>query len=246
MLKFFLEVGGLITLKRVSKTYDSTHKVIQDVSFSLDRGQFLFVVGESGAGKTTLLKLLVGDEKPTSGNVLLNEKIDLSADCRQTRSFRRRLGVVHQDFKLFLDRSVMENIAIPLYFGRAGTGIKRVSLFGGAIKKIVLDVMKLVDLPESMLLTKVNNLSGGERQRVAIARAIINRPDVLVADEPTGSLDHDHTWAIMDLLQKLNINGMSIVLATHDQDIVRRVRKPTIHLDRGVLRYDNREGACLF
>lgn len=236
----------MITLKRVSKSYDSNSIVLQGVDFALRKGEFYFVVGDSGAGKTTLLKLMSGEESPSKGNVLLNEKTEIGSDCRVTRSFRKRLGVVHQDFKLFLDRSVLENVALPLYFGRAGTGIKRVSLFGSGVKKIVLDVMQLVDLPPKMLHTKVSSLSGGERQRVAIARAIINRPDVLIADEPTGSLDHDHTWAIMDLFQKLNLNGMSIILATHDRDIVRKVRKPTAHLEKGVLRFDTREGACLF
>lgn len=236
----------MITLKRVSKAYDTNSQVLKSVDFSLGKGDFYFVVGDSGAGKTTLLKLMSGEESPSKGTVLLNESTDIASDCRLTRNFRRRMGVVHQDFKLFLDRTVLENISLPLYFGRAGTGIKRISLFGSGVKKIVLDVMKLVDLPEKMLNTKVGNLSGGERQRVAIARAIINRPDILIADEPTGSLDHDHTWAIIDLFQKLNLKGMAVILATHDRDIVRKVRKPTAHLEKGVLRFDTREGACLF
>ncbi len=236
----------MITLKRVSKFYDTNTQVLRAVDFSLGKGDFFFVVGDSGAGKTTLLKLMSGEEKPSKGSVLLNGVADVSTDSRVIRSFRKRTGFVHQDFKLFLDRTVLENVSLPLYFGRAGTGIKRISLFGGSVKKVVLDAMKLVDLPEKMFNTKVGNLSGGERQRVAIARAIINRPDVLIADEPTGSLDHNHTWAIIDLFQKLNLKGMAIILATHDRDIVRKVRKPTAHLEKGVLRFDTREGACLF
>ncbi len=236
----------MITLKRVTKDYGANSNVLKGIDFVLGKGDFLFVVGDSGAGKTTLLKLFSGEERPSNGSVLLNEKIELGSDCRTTRSFRKRMGVVHQDFQLFNDRTVLENIALPLYFGRAGTGIKKISLFGNNVRKIVEEVMKLVDLPKKMLGEKVSTLSGGERQRVAIARAIINRPDVLIADEPTGSLDHDHTWAIMDLFQKLNLKGMSIVLATHDREIVRKIRKPTAHLDKGTLRFDGREGACIF
>lgn len=216
------------------------------MNLELRKGDFLFIVGDSGAGKSTLLKLISGDEKPTEGSALLDGAHSLSENSAPVRSLRRRMGVVYQDYRLLPNRSVFDNIALPLFFGRAGAGIAKVSAVGATARKLVENSLRLVDLPVSLLDTDVDVLSGGERQRVAIARAIINLPDILVADEPTGSLDHDHTWAIMDLFQKLNLKGMTIVVATHDRDIVRRVRKRTAHLSSGSLRFDERDGACIF
>lgn len=236
----------MISLRRVFKSYSPNALVLKNVNFELRRGDFVFIVGDSGAGKTTLLKLLSGEEVPSEGQALLEGEYSLAAGGRKIMGFRKRMGVVHQDFRLLGDRTVFENVAMPLFFGRAGTGIARVSPFGGTARKLVENSLKLVDLPVGIADEKVEKLSGGEKQRVAIARAVINLPDILIADEPTGSLDHDHTWALMDLFQKLNLKGMTIVIATHDRDIVRRVRRKTAHLSQGVLRFDERDGACIF
>jgi cell division transport system ATP-binding protein len=236
----------MISLRRVSKSYHANAQVLRNVNFDLKRGDFIFIIGDSGAGKSTLLKLMSGEEAPSEGAAVLEGQHALGVENEALRNFRRRLGIVHQDFRLLNDRTVFENIAMPLHFGRAGTGIARIPSSGGAARKVVENSLRLMDLPPSIQDVKVDLLSGGEKQRVAIARAVINLPDVLIADEPTGSLDHDHTWAVMDLFQKLNMKGMTIVVATHDRDIVRKVRRKTAHLTGGTLRVDEREGACIF
>jgi len=211
----------------------------------LNKGEFLFVIGDSGAGKTSLLKLITGEEFATSGTVSCDGVVFAPRSSKMLR-LRRRIGVVHQDYRLLKDRTVYENVAIPLFFGRAGTGLMPVSFMGKGAEKLVEDAVTAVGLHPNILDARVRELSGGEQQRVAIARAIINRPDLLIADEPTGSLDHDHTWTVMDLFQKLNLRGMSMLVATHDRDIIRKVRKRTLHLSGGTIRVDDREGACIF
>lgn len=235
----------MITLRQVSKSYLGSAAILKNVNLQITRGEFLFVMGESGAGKTTLLKLLIGEETPSSGQTLFDGR-GLSSDSSHYLHFRRRIGVVHQDYRLLKDRSVFENIAIPLFYGRFGSKSAPISFTGKGAQKLVEDAVHAVGLSSKILDKTVMELSGGEQQRVAIARAIINQPDFLIADEPTGSLDHDHTWTIMDLFQKLNLKGMTIVVATHDQEIVRRIRKKTCHLQAGNLRFDQREGACIF
>lgn len=236
----------MISLRRVSKAYNPNALVLKGVNFELKQGDFVFIVGDSGAGKSTLLKLLSGEERPSDGAALLEGEFSLGDSNRKILNLRKRMGIVHQDFRLLPDRTVYDNIAMPLFFGRAGTGIAKVSPFSGTARKIVENALRLVDLPAKILDEKIDRLSGGEKQRVAIARAVINLPDILIADEPTGSLDHDHTWAVMDLFQKLNLKGMTIVVATHDRDIVRKVRRKTAHLTGGTLRFDERDGACIF
>lgn len=235
----------MVSLKQVAKAYNPNSLVLRNVNLELARGEFLFLVGDSGAGKTTLLKLITGEEFATEGSVSL-DGIRLAQGSGRMLRFRRRLGIVYQDYRLLKDRTVYENVAIPLFFGRAGQGVQPVSFFGRGAEKLVEDAVSAVGLSPKVLDAEVRELSGGEQQRVAIARAIINKPDLLVADEPTGSLDHDHTWTVMDLFQKLNIKGMSMIVATHDREIIRRVRKRTCHLSGGTVRVDDREGACIF
>src|SRR3989344_2216002 len=229
----------MISLRQVIKSYNPNETVLKNINLELNRGEFLFVVGDSGAGKSTLLKLMTGEELPSQGKIYLGVEKNITSIAQLLR-LRRRMGVVHQDYRLLKEQTVFENVAMPLFFGRAGTGITSVPAWGGGVKKLVDDALRAVDLPLKILDTKVKHLSGGEQQRVAVARAIINFPDILIADEPTGSLDHDHTWAIMDLFQKLNLRGMTIIVATHDREIVRRVRKRTCHLSGGSLRLDER------
>ena len=235
----------MVSLRQVSKAYHPNSLVLKNVNFELKKGEFLFVVGDSGAGKTSLLKLITGEEFATSGSVIL-DNVKYEAGSGKMIKLRRRIGVVHQDYRLLKDRTVYENVAIPLFFGRAGVGITPMSFLGRGAEKLVEDAVTAVGLNSKVLAATVRELSGGEQQRVAIARAIINSPDLLIADEPTGSLDHDHTWTVMDLFQKLNIKGMSMLVATHDRDIIRKVRRRTLHLSGGSVRVDDREGACIF
>lgn len=235
----------MVSLRQVSKAYHPNSTVLKNVSFDLKKGEFLFVVGDSGAGKTSLLKLMTGEEFATSGTVAC-DGVKYEAGSGKMLKLRRRIGVVHQDYRLLKDRTVYENVAIPLFFGRAGTGLAPVSFMGSGAQRLVEDAITAVGLSAKVLDANVRELSGGEQQRVAIARAIINRPDLLIADEPTGSLDHDHTWTVMDLFQKLNIAGMTTIVATHDRDIIRKVRRRTLHLSGGGVRVDDREGACIF
>ena len=235
----------MVSLKQVSKAYHPNSLVLRNVNIDLKKGEFLFVVGDSGAGKTSLLKLITGEEFASDGSVNIGGVRFEQGSGRMLR-LRRRIGVVHQDYRLLKDRTVYENVAIPLFFGRAGTGLQPVSFFGRGAERLVEDAITAVGLSVKVLDATVRELSGGEQQRVAIARAIINRPDLLIADEPTGSLDHDHTWTVMDLFQKLNIKGMTMLVATHDRDIIRKVRKRTLHLASGTVRVDDRAGACIF
>ena len=235
----------MVNLKQVSKSYHPNSLVLKNVNLDLKKGEFLFVVGDSGAGKTSLLKLLTGEEFATSGTVSL-DNVRFAQGSGEMLRLRRRIGVVHQDYRLLKDRTVYENVAIPLFFGRAGEKVQAVSFLGRGAEKLVEDAVTAVGLSTKVLDATVRELSGGEQQRVAIARAIINLPDLLIADEPTGSLDHDHTWTVMDLFQKLNIRGMTMLVATHDRDIIRKVRRRTLHLSSGTVRVDDREGACIF
>lgn len=235
----------MVLLKQVSKSYHPNSLVLRNVNLELNKGEFLFVVGDSGAGKTSLLKLITGEEFATSGLVAC-DNVRFEQGSGKMLRLRRRIGVVHQDYRLLKDRTVYENVAIPLFFGRAGLNLEPVSFFGRGAEKLVEDAITAVGLSTKILDATVRELSGGEQQRVAIARAIINQPDLLIADEPTGSLDHDHTWTVMDLFQKLNIKGMTMLVATHDRDIIRKVRRRTLHLSSGTVRVDDREGACIF
>lgn len=235
----------MVSLKQVFKAYNSNSLVLKNVNLELPRGEFVFLVGDSGAGKTTLLKLVTGEEYASQGTVICGGYRSYPGNAELLK-YRRRMGVVHQDYRLLRDRTVFENVAIPLYFGRAGTGVAPVSLFGAGAMKLVEEAITAVGLSTKVIDATVNELSGGEQQRVAIARAIINSPDLLIADEPTGSLDFEQTWRIMDLFQKLNRKGMTMMIATHDREIIRRVRKRTLHLGQGTVRMDNREGACIF
>lgn len=234
-----------VSLQKVSKSYNPNSHVLKNINLELPKGEFLFVVGDSGAGKTSLLKLMTGEEFSTSGMVSF-DGVPFEHGSGKMLKLRRRMGVVHQDYRLLRDRTVFENVAIPLYFGRAGLSSSIISFWGTKAQKTVEEVLSAVGLHPKIMDAVVRELSGGEQQRVAIARAIINQPDILIADEPTGSLDHDHTWMVMDLFQKLNIKGMTMVVATHDRDIIRKIKKRTLHLNAGAVRLDERDGACIF
>lgn len=216
----------MIQLFRVSKEYGRFRHALSDVSCSVDRGEFIFLTGPSGAGKSTLLRLLFREELPTTGQILVNGRnIGVLPDS-QVPYFRRTIGVVFQDFKLITRKSVFENIA----FVQNVLGLPRAEQ-----KRRAYQVLKRVGL-HYQLNAYPDGLSGGEQQRVAIARAIVNEPTLLLADEPTGNLDPVLSEEIMRLFAEINIRGTTVVVATHDFELIRRMGRRVLTLDRGRLR----------
>ncbi|CAB4955162.1 unannotated protein [freshwater metagenome] len=215
--------NAVIEFRGVTKKYDSTHAGVSDASFSVHRGDFLFLVGQTGAGKSTLMKLLLKEMEPDSGLIRVAGR-DLSEITRKkVPYYRRNLGVVFQDFKLLPNRTVHDNVAYALQV----TGASRKQ-----IRSQVPDILRLTGLS-----TKLHNyphqLSGGEQQRVSVARAFVNHPPLLLADEPTGNLDPDTTIGIMQLLYRINKTGTTVVVATHDEGMVNRMRRRVIELSAG-------------
>ncbi|MEX0299344.1 MAG: cell division ATP-binding protein FtsE [Kordiimonas sp.] len=213
----------MITFENVGMRYGMGNEVLTDISFSLDRGSFQFLVGPSGAGKTTLLKLLYLAHRPSRGLVNFFGK-DLSTIERDALPrIRRRIGVVFQDFRLFDHLTAFENVALPLRL----QGAKK-----SQVADHVEELLSWVGL-EDRLHARPATLSGGEKQRVAIARAIINKPDLLVADEPTGNVDAEMSRRLMHLFVALNKEGTTTVVATHDESLVKAVGAPVLRLDKG-------------
>jgi cell division transport system ATP-binding protein len=213
----------MIQISHVSKSYLKDVPALIDVNLMIERGEFVFLTGPSGAGKSTLLKLLFGAEKPTEGQILVNGRNISRLRSAHIPLLRRKIGVVFQDFKLLANRTVFENVALALEV--LGEGRSRA-------QQKVWRVLKSVGLAHKMH-TKPLLLSGGEQQRVAIARAIVNEPDILLADEPTGSLDPDITLEIMKFLQQVNARGTTVIIATHNPDLLSRFNKRQVVLDRG-------------
>jgi cell division transport system ATP-binding protein len=229
----------MIVLDHVSKTYQGNQGSIQalkDVSLSIDKGEFVFVVGLSGSGKTTLFRLLLKEMEPTSGNIFMNNKNIGKLRRDQIPKFRRGIGVVFQDFKLLKNRTVFENIA----FAQRIIGVPN-----RRIKKNVMDVLKLVGLQDKYK-AKPSELSGGEQQRVALARAIVNNPPVLLADEPTGNLDPTNSTEIMKLLEKINKRGTTVVVVTHSTKIVDEMQKRVVNLNQGEIVSDEKKGGYVY
>lgn len=222
----------MIRLKNVSKFYKPDTNALQDVSLHIKPGEFVSVVGQSGSGKTTLAKLLFAEERPTKGEVVIGEW-DISR-IRQTDIpvLRRQIGVVFQDFKLLSRKTVYENIAFALEV--AGETSSR-------IKEVVPQVLKIVGLTEKRDRYP-RQLSGGEQQRVSIARSLVHRPKIILADEPTGNLDTIHAREIVELLKKINDFGTTVVLVTHDREIVNALKKRVITIQNGKLVSDIEHG----
>lgn len=222
----------MIKIENVTKIYDNGSIAVKDLNLHIKKGEFVFVVGSSGSGKSTFMKMLLKEVEPTAGRILVDNE-DITLVKRKNIPFlRRKIGVVFQDFRLLNSKTVYENISFAMEI--VGTPQR-------IIRRTVPQVLSLVGL-NTKARVYPNELSGGEQQRVAIARAIVNRPPVLLADEPTGNLDPNTAWEIMNLLQSINDRGTTVVVATHARDIVDSMKKRTIALQDGVLLKDDREG----
>jgi len=215
----------MIQLHQVTKLYDSNSPALKDINLKINKGAFVFVTGPSGAGKTTLLRLMFSSERPTKGEIIVNGVNIARIKPSGIPAFRRKAGVVYQDFKLINSKTVYENVSFPLDI----SGTKR-----KVIKRKVWQVLKWVGLLQKKDAIP-SHLSGGEQQRVAIARAIINNPILLLADEPTGNLDPDLSFEIMKLFKAINARGTTIVIATHNKVMAERFSDNIIYLEHGYI-----------
>lgn len=225
----------MIDLVNVSKKYDKGVMALNDITLHIDEGEFVYFIGPTGSGKSTLIKLLDGEEVPTKGKVVVDGVNVGKLKFKQVPKYRRRIGVVFQDYRLLPNKTVFENIAFALEC----TGMK-----SDAIRKRVREVLDLVSLKDKAKAFPAE-LSGGQQQRVTIGRAIANNPKVLIADEPTGNLDPDMSDEIMSLLEKINERGTTVLMVTHDQKIVDKHKKRTIALDHGNIAADIMKGGYL-
>ncbi len=222
----------MISMESVSKSYSSGVPALTDVNLNIDKGEFVFIVGDSGSGKSTLIKLLLREITPTSGKIIVND-YDLSKiSHRKVARFRRNIGVVFQDFRLLKDRNVYENVAFAQRVIEVPTR---------QIKQNVPAMLSLVGLA-GKYKAKTRQLSGGEQQRVALARALVNNPPILLADEPTGNLDPRNSWEIMKLLEEINKRGTTVLVVTHNREIVNAMRKRVVTIKKGVVISDEEKG----
>ncbi len=220
----------MIKLSQVNKRYPNGHEALKDVSFDIAQGEMVFLAGHSGAGKSTLFKLITRIEKPTSGQLFVDKQNVSRMRDSKVPALRREIGVIFQDHKLLMDRTVFDNVALPLIV---------IGMPHDEIKKRVRAALNKVGL-EGKQEQKPVTLSGGEQQRVGIARAVINRPNILLADEPTGNLDEALSDEIIDIFADFNRVGVTVLIATHDLRQVERLGKRTLHLDNGELVGDYR------
>lgn len=222
----------MIHFDKVSKIYPDNSIALDEVSFSIEPEEFVSIVGHSGAGKTTLIKMLLAEDRPSSGKVHYGSMNIHNLARRQINEFRRKIGVVFQDFRLLPRKTVYENIAFAM------------EASGRPDEEIEADVpyvLKLVDL-DNKIWNFPDELSGGEKQRVAIARAIVNQPNILIADEPTGNLDPVNTYEIVQILKKINDLGTTVILTTHNKGVVDSVGKRVMTMDRGKIVRDDPKG----
>lgn len=225
----------MIFFDNVSKIYNAQNTALRNVTLSIQPKEFVSIVGTSGAGKTTLLKLLIREENPTRGNIFLDGINITGVPPKEFHHIRRKIGTIFQDYKLLPTRTVAENVAFAM------------EAAGHSDEEIGEDVPQALDLVGMRHKSESfpHQLSGGEKQRVAIARAIVNRPHVILADEPTGNLDPINQWGIIRLLQKINSLGTTVILATHNQEIVNNLEKRVIVLEGGGILYDHEKGKYL-
>ncbi len=226
---------GLICLENVCKAYATGSPALNGVSLSIKPGEFVFIVGDSGSGKSTLIKLLLRELTATSGDVWVKGHNLSRLRHREIPKFRRNLGIVFQDFRLLNDRNVYENVAFAQ---------RVIQVPGREIRKNVPSILATVGLA-GKYKAKTRQLSGGEQQRVALARALVNKPSILLADEPTGNLDPKNSWDIMKLLEEINESGTTVVVVTHNREIVNGMQKRVITMKKGIIISDEEEGSYI-
>jgi cell division transport system ATP-binding protein len=226
---------NMINLENVSKSYRNKIKILKDVTLSIKPGEFVSIVGQSGAGKTTIVRLLIGEERADEGKVLVGDWDITRISRHEVPYLRRQIGVIFQDFKLLPKKTLEENVSFALQVS-GGQPVK--------IKKIVPSVLKIVGL-EDKKRRFPNEVSGGEEQRAAIARALVHQPKILLADEPTGNLDAINANEIIDLLLRINRYGTTVVLVTHNKEIVNRLNRRVITMDHGRIISDQEHGKYL-
>lgn len=222
----------MIKIENVTKIYENGAIGVKEMNLEIEKGEFVFVVGTSGSGKSTFMRMLLKEVDPTTGNIYVDGQDITALKRREIPLFRRKIGVVFQDFRLLPSKTVYENVAFAMQVVEASPK---------AIRRTVPQVLSMVGLHKKAKAYP-NQLSGGEQQRVALARAIINKPPILLADEPTGNLDPDTAWEIMDLLEDINMRGTTLVVATHAKDIVDKMQKRVVTLKKGVVQRDVKEG----
>jgi cell division transport system ATP-binding protein len=226
----------MIVLEEVSKNYSAGAPAINNINLKIEKGEFVFIVGDSGAGKSTLIKLLLKELEPTSGKIYINDKLINKLKRRKIPYLRRDIGVVFQDFRLLKDRNVYENVA----FAQRVVGVS-----ASTIRRRVPAMLSMVGLAEKYR-SLPKELSGGEQQRVALARALVNNPPILLADEPTGNLDPKNSWEIMKLLEEINKRGTTVVVVTHNKEIVDAMQKRVITMQKGVIISDEKAGGYIY
>ena len=222
----------MIKLEHVSKSYSAGIPALNDVNLEIEDGEFVFVVGDSGSGKSTMIKLLLKELEPTEGTITVDGKVLNKIKRKQIPKYRRNVGVVFQDFRLLKDRNVYDNVAFAQ---------KVVGESNSHIRKKVPIMLSTVGLA-AKYRSFPRQLSGGEQQRVAIARALINEPDILLADEPTGNLDNNNAWEIMKLLEEINAKGTTVLVVTHNLEIVKVMKKRVITVKKGTSVSDSKQG----
>ncbi len=228
----FIEDNGIIFLDHVSKVYSKGAPAINDITLGIAKGEFVFIVGDSGSGKSTLIRLLLRELTATEGSVYVMGSDLAKLKHRQVPKFRRNLGVVFQDFRLLNDRNVYENVAFAQ---------RIIEIPTSEIRRNVPTILATVGLA-GKYKAKTRQLSGGEQQRVALARALVNKPSILLADEPTGNLDPKNSWEIMTLLEEINQSGTTVVVVTHNREIVNAMHKRVVTMKRGVIISDEEGG----
>ncbi|RWR13570.1 cell division ATP-binding protein FtsE [Siminovitchia fortis] len=222
----------MIEMQDVSKKYPNGIIAVNGLDILINQGEFVYVVGPSGAGKTTFIKMVYREESPTSGKIIVNG-VDISKlKNREVPYLRRNIGVVFQDFKLLPTLTVFENVAFAM---------EVTEHHPKEIKRRVMEVLALVGLKHKVRMLP-SELSGGEQQRVSIARSIVNRPQVVIADEPTGNLDPETSWEIMNLLEEINAQGTTVIMATHNREVVNTIKHRVVAIENGIIVRDEQQG----
>lgn len=223
----------MVEFTNVTKKYSNGTLALNDVNIKIDKGEFVFIVGQSGSGKSTLIKLMLKEEDPTEGEVVVNGYNINTMPRNEIPNLRRSLGVVFQDFRLLPNKTVYENVAFAMEITEA---------LPKEIRRQVPMALALVGLSRKANALP-NQLSGGEQQRAALARALVNNPALLIADEPTGNLDPETSWDIMKLLSEINQRGTTVIIATHEKNIVDEMKKRVIAINKGVIVRDQEKGS---